>query len=74
MSINEADQATPAAGVRPDAAGVRPDTADVRPHAVAPLLRTLGDTDAGVCADGFCEVPRRQQEAPGQAATTGADE
>jgi hypothetical protein len=66
MSINEADQATPAAGVRPDV--------------VAPLLRTLGDTGAGVCADGFCEVPQGYQEqqgqqaAPGQAATTGADE
>ena len=58
MSIDEADQATPA----------------------APLLRILGDTGAGVCADGFCEVPQDhqgqqgQQAAPGQAATTGADE
>ena len=23
----------------------------------APLLRTLGDADAAVCADGFCAVP-----------------
>jgi hypothetical protein len=72
MSIKEAGQGAPAADVRPDAA--------------APLLRTLGDTGAGVCADGFCEVPQRQQQAPGQAAapgraaapgqaaTTGADE
>ncbi|MDQ2816106.1 MAG: hypothetical protein M3Z75_30750 [Actinomycetota bacterium] len=53
MSIDEADQPAPAAGVRSDAA--------------SPLLRTLGDRGAAVCADGFCEVPPGQLAAPGQA-------
>jgi hypothetical protein len=43
-------------------------------HDATPLLRTLGDADAAVCADGFCEVPPGPQTTPGPTATTGADE
>ncbi|MGD0605549.1 MAG: hypothetical protein ABSA53_18360 [Streptosporangiaceae bacterium] len=57
MSIDQAGQAVPA--VPAEAA------APLAP--LAPPLRTLGDADAAVCADGFCEVPPA-------AATTGADE
>jgi len=42
MSMDETGQAAPPA-----------DTASK----ATPLLRTLGDPDAAVCVDGFCEVP-----------------
>jgi hypothetical protein len=56
MSNNQADpNATAAAAV---------------PGGAAPLLQTLGDVNAAVCTDGFCEVPqlrevpqRQEQEA-----------
>jgi hypothetical protein len=79
MSKDQADQnATGAAG----AAGV----AVSAPSGAAPLLRTLGDANAAVCTDGFCEVPqpqevpqlqeaaRLQEVAPGIRATMGVDE
>jgi hypothetical protein len=31
--------------------------AGTAPTTTAPLLRTLGDANAAVCIDGFCEVP-----------------
>jgi hypothetical protein len=46
----------------------------VSADAAAPLLRTLGDADAAVCADGYCEVPPGPRAAQGPTATTGADE
>ncbi|HEX2820569.1 MAG TPA: hypothetical protein VHO07_10450 [Streptosporangiaceae bacterium] len=55
-------------------------TADAGPGGATPLLRTLGDAGAAVCADGFCVVPPTQEVAPGQevalglTATTGAGE
>jgi hypothetical protein len=53
---------------------------DAVPGGVAPLLRTLGDANAAVCTDGFCELPQLQEVpqlrevAPGQGATIGVDE
>jgi hypothetical protein len=57
MSKNQADQSATAAGAMPSGA--------------APLLRTLGDANAAVCTDGFCEVPQRQEAAPRQQAAPG---
>jgi hypothetical protein len=47
MSKNQADLSTTTA----TAAG---------PSGPAPLLRTLGDANAAVCIDGFCEVPLQE--------------
>jgi hypothetical protein len=58
MSIHQGAQATPADAAVPQ----------------TPLLRTLGDADAAVCTDGYCEVPPRPQTAPESTATTEADE
>ena len=42
------------------------DQADQSPTAGAvPLLRTLGDANAAVCIDGFCEVPQPRETTPG---------
>ena len=49
MSKDQADQNATAAGAVPGGAG--------------PLLRTLGDVNAAVCTDGFCEVPQLQEAA-----------
>jgi hypothetical protein len=43
-------------------------TAETAAPAPTPLLRTLGDADAAVCADGFCAVPAAEA-----ATQTGAD-
>jgi hypothetical protein len=47
MSNNQANPNATAAGAVPGGAG--------------PLLRTLGDVNAAVCTDGFCEVPQLQE-------------
>jgi hypothetical protein len=74
MSKDQADQSGTAAGAGPSEA--------------APLLRTLGDANAAVCTDGFCEVPQSQavpqrqaappeagqEAAPGQSTTIGVAE
>jgi hypothetical protein len=66
MSKDQADQNATAAGAVPGGP--------------APLLRTLGDANAAVCTDGFCELPQLQEVpqlrevAPGQGATIGVDE
>jgi hypothetical protein len=62
MSKDQADQSTTAA----TAAGAVP-------GGPAPLLRTLGDVNAAVCTDGFCEVPPRQEMGPVQETTPGDD-
>ena len=52
-------------------------TSGAGPGGATPLLRTLGDVNAAVCTDGFCEMPQLpqlQELAPGQKATMGADE
>jgi len=49
MSKDQADQSATAAGAMPGGA--------------ATLLRTLGDANAAVCTDGFCEVPQRPEAA-----------
>jgi|HubBroStandDraft_3_1064219.scaffolds.fasta_scaffold261112_2 hypothetical protein len=56
MSMDIADSA---------AASATDETAAPAP---TPLLRTLGDADAAVCADGFCAVPAAEA-----ATQTGAD-
>ena len=63
MSKDQAVQSTAAA----TAAG---------PSGPAPLLRTLGDADAAVCIDGFCEVPAQpvRQAAPGRKLDDGSHE
>jgi hypothetical protein len=48
MSKDQADQSTTAAG-----AGLAE---------AVPLLRTLGDANAAVCIDGFCEVPVQEAD------------
>ena len=58
MSINQADQAG--------------STEAATPLLPVTQLRSLGDANAAVCTDGFCEVP--QAAAAGQPAATGADE
>jgi hypothetical protein len=50
MSKDQADQSATAA--------------NAGPSGPAPLLRTLGDANAAVCTDGFCEVPV-QEATPG---------
>jgi hypothetical protein len=63
-----------------DQADLNATAAGVAPSGAAPLLRTLGDANAAVCTDGFCEVPQlqevpqRQELAPEQEATMGVDE
>jgi hypothetical protein len=57
MSKDQADQSTTAAG----------------PSGPAPLLRTLGDANAAVCIDGFCEVPV-QETTPGHKRDDGSHE
>jgi hypothetical protein len=58
MSKDQADKSATAAGA-----------GGAVPSGPAPLLRTLGDANAAVCTDGFCEVPQpqdvtRRQEVP----------
>jgi hypothetical protein len=61
MSMDIADSAAGAAtATRAAEAAAAP--------APTPLLRTLGDADAAVCADGFCAVPAAEA-----ATQTGAD-
>jgi hypothetical protein len=59
MSKDQADQNATAAGAVPGGP--------------APLLRTLGDANAAVCTDGFCEVPQLQEAAEVQEVTPGDD-
>ena len=51
----------------------RATVASTGPGEAVPLLRTLGDANAAVCVDGFCEVPPRQEAVPVQEATPGDD-
>jgi hypothetical protein len=60
MSKDQADQNATAAGAVPSGA--------------APLLRTLGDANAAVCTDGFCEVPQLKEVAPGHKGDDGSHE
>jgi len=65
MSKDRADQNATAAGAVPSGA--------------APLLRTLGDANAAVCTDGFCEVPQLevaqlQEVTPGHKGDDGSHE
>jgi len=64
MSMDIADSAAAAAA----AAAAATRTAAAPDPAPTPLLRTLGDADAAVCADGFCAVPAAEA-----ATQTGAD-
>jgi hypothetical protein len=67
MSKDRADQNATAAGQNATAAGVVPGGA-------TPLLRTLGDANAAVCTDGFCEVPQLKEVAPGHKGDDGSHE
>jgi len=59
MGKDQADQNPAVAGVAGavNAAGA----ASAAPSGPAPLLRTLGDANAAVCTDGFCELPQPQE-------------
>jgi hypothetical protein len=58
---------------RATVASTGPGEAVPLPGGAVPLLRTLGDANAAVCVDGFCEVPPRQEAVPVQEATPGDD-
>jgi hypothetical protein len=60
-----------------DQADLNATAAGVAPSGAAPLLRTLGDANAAVCTDGFCEMPQLpqlQELVPEHGATMGVDE
>ena len=55
-----------------DQADLNATAAGVAPSGAAPLLRTLGDANAAVCTDGFCELPQPQEATPGHQGDDGS--